>query len=277
MSLACPFQQSPHSPPSIASVLLTLLPGCAPASTPLFFPPSPRTLLQVFPRIRIRILPFLLSLSTSTLLVYVHTFPLHQMYRGLEHGPTPRLPAACDAYERGVSLGGMSKAYGLPGLRIGWLGSRSQPFMDRIAELKDYTSICPPAPYACSPPSLNLPAERSALAGVRCEVLAFIALRNKEALLARSRAIAARGLAACRSHVSSHPHALNWREPRGGTFSLVGLRFSEQSLRAGGSAHAYCEALRRHAAIRKPSNASQLSGPSAQAGKLDAHTLLSVW
>jgi 5,10-methenyltetrahydrofolate synthetase len=45
-----------------------------------------------------------------------------EMYRGLEHaGPARTLPAACDVYERGVSLGGVSKALSLPGARIGWL------------------------------------------------------------------------------------------------------------------------------------------------------------
>ena len=45
-----------------------------------------------------------------------------EMYRGLEHGGSQaQLPAAVDAYpERGISLGGLSKSYGLPGLRIGW-------------------------------------------------------------------------------------------------------------------------------------------------------------
>src|SRR4029077_15468020 len=44
-----------------------------------------------------------------------------EVYRELEHDPAQRLPPACDAYEHGVSLGSMSKTYGLPGLRLRWL------------------------------------------------------------------------------------------------------------------------------------------------------------
>ena len=43
-----------------------------------------------------------------------------------------RLPQAVDAYERGISLNVMSKAYGLPGLRIGWLACKDQKFLTRL-------------------------------------------------------------------------------------------------------------------------------------------------
>src|SRR5262249_17350818 len=44
-----------------------------------------------------------------------------EVYRELEHDPSTRLPAGCDFYERAISLGSVSKTYGLPGLRLGWL------------------------------------------------------------------------------------------------------------------------------------------------------------
>ena len=46
------------------------------------------------------------------------------MYRFLELDPAARLPAAADAYEKGISLSGCSKATGGPGLRIGWVATQ---------------------------------------------------------------------------------------------------------------------------------------------------------
>jgi len=68
-----------------------------------------------------------------------------EMYRGLEHGGK-RLPAVCDLYENGVSLWGLSKSFGLPGLRIGWLATHNASLLGRAATLKDYTTICNSAP-----------------------------------------------------------------------------------------------------------------------------------
>lgn len=49
-----------------------------------------------------------------------------EMYRCLELDPSDRLPAAADVYERAVSLGGLSKNAGMPGLRIGWAACRDK-------------------------------------------------------------------------------------------------------------------------------------------------------
>lgn len=93
-----------------------------------------------------------------------------EVYRGLEYDETDRLPAAADLSTNGVSLGVMSKTYAMAGLRIGWLATRNAQFLDRIARLKDYTTICNSAPS---------------------EILALMALRAADAVLARSRAIVA--------------------------------------------------------------------------------------
>ncbi|NBB91355.1 MAG: aminotransferase class I/II-fold pyridoxal phosphate-dependent enzyme [Spirochaetes bacterium] len=94
----------------------------------------------------------------------VHLFS-DEMYRGLEYGDAPgatprpsataeaavtdwsaatpwRLPAVCDRYEKGISLWGLSKSFGLPGLRIGWLATQDEELLQRAAALKDYTTIC---------------------------------------------------------------------------------------------------------------------------------------
>jgi len=69
-----------------------------------------------------------------------------EMYRFLETDPDTTLPAACELYENAVSLFGLSKSFGLPGLRIGWLASQNKDILARALALKDYTTICNSAP-----------------------------------------------------------------------------------------------------------------------------------
>lgn len=56
------------------------------------------------------------------------------------------LPSACELYENAISLGVMSKSFGLAGLRIGWISSMNKEILNKIAILKDYTTICSSAP-----------------------------------------------------------------------------------------------------------------------------------
>ena len=51
-----------------------------------------------------------------------------------------------DEYERGISLSGMSKAFGMPGIRIGWLAVRDPALMRSLQRLHDYSTICSSAP-----------------------------------------------------------------------------------------------------------------------------------
>ena len=89
-----------------------------------------------------------------------------EVYRGLELDParSSRRRATCRA--RAISLNVMSKAYGLPGLRIGWLATHDRALLERLERRKHYTSICNAAPS---------------------EFLATLALRNGDAIRARNR------------------------------------------------------------------------------------------
>lgn len=69
-----------------------------------------------------------------------------EMYRGLEHDVSAKLPAAVDSYRLGISLSGMSKALSMPGLRIGWIATQDTDLLQHILQLKDYTTICSSAP-----------------------------------------------------------------------------------------------------------------------------------
>lgn len=62
-----------------------------------------------------------------------------------------RLPSACEAFpEASITLSGVSKTIGLPGLRIGWLVCKQPKIMERLRELRDYTTICNSAPSEVS-------------------------------------------------------------------------------------------------------------------------------
>jgi aspartate/methionine/tyrosine aminotransferase len=61
-----------------------------------------------------------------------------EVYRLIERAPSKRLPQVADVYERGISLNVISKAYGLPGLRIGWLGCKDEALLRRFERYKHY-------------------------------------------------------------------------------------------------------------------------------------------
>ena len=115
-----------------------------------------------------------------------------EVYRLLEHDPADRLPAAADLHEGAVSLGVMSKSFGLAGLRIGWLATRDLDLLGRVAAFKDYTTICNSAPS---------------------EVLALIALRAKDDVLARNLRIVLDNLPLADSFFGKWRGVFEWVRP----------------------------------------------------------------
>ena len=123
-----------------------------------------------------------------------------EVYRELEHDPALRLPAACDLGERAVSLGVMSKAYGLAGLRIGWVASRNSALLAGMANVKDYLSISNSAPS---------------------EFLAAIALRHRDVLLERNLVLIQRNLALLDSFLARWAGLFAWTRPQAGPIGFV--------------------------------------------------------
>lgn len=126
-----------------------------------------------------------------------------EVYRFLETDPRDRLPAVCDAYENGVSLSVLSKAWGLAGLRIGWLAAKRRDILDLAAQVKDYNSICASAPS---------------------ETLAGVALRHSGEIIARGRDICAKNLAAFSRFFAGREDMFEWIPPRGGSVAFPRLR-----------------------------------------------------
>jgi aspartate/methionine/tyrosine aminotransferase len=118
-----------------------------------------------------------------------------EVYRLLERRPEIMLPQVADLYERGLSLGVMSKAYGLSGLRLGWIACKDVELLGRMERVKHYTSICSPAPS---------------------ELLSQIALKARERILARNRALIAKNLPLLEAFFHEHAHLFEWYLPDGG-------------------------------------------------------------
>jgi aspartate/methionine/tyrosine aminotransferase len=64
-----------------------------------------------------------------------------EVFRLIALDGTP-IPPLVDVVENAISLGDMSKPWGLGGLRIGWIATRNKKILQRISEVRDYTSIC---------------------------------------------------------------------------------------------------------------------------------------
>lgn len=143
-----------------------------------------------------------------------------EVYRELEHDPAARLPAACDLYERAVSLGSVSKTYGLPGLRTGWIACRDAAVREATIAVKLYTTICSSAPS---------------------ELLAALALRHRERLVERNRALVRENLALADAFLAAHAARLDWVRPTASPIGFPRLRVPDTQ--------AFCEQLAAGAGV----------------------------
>jgi aspartate/methionine/tyrosine aminotransferase len=132
-----------------------------------------------------------------------------EMYRYLELEAGATLPSACEAYEKAFSLFGMSKTFGLPGLRIGWIATQDAPTLAKMLQLKDYTTICSSAPS---------------------EILSIIALQNKDAIIEMQNARLARNFALLDEFFTARPERFQLNRPRGGSICFPRILGVESSL-----------------------------------------------
>jgi aspartate/methionine/tyrosine aminotransferase len=123
-----------------------------------------------------------------------------EVYRLIERDESLRLPQAVDSYERAISLNVMSKAYGLAGLRVGWLACKDRAILVRLERYKHFLSICNSAPS---------------------ESLAVIALKARERILERNRRIVASNIAAYSCLLGDYQELFEWKVPDGGCVSFI--------------------------------------------------------
>jgi aspartate/methionine/tyrosine aminotransferase len=123
-----------------------------------------------------------------------------EVYQGAERegGTTPSF---WGRYPKVIAVNGLSKAYGLPGLRIGWIAG-PEDLVKKAWPYHDYTTISP---------------------SVLSDRLAQIALspRNRERILARTRAIIQANYPVLEAWLASHGGVFSLKPPRAGAIALA--------------------------------------------------------
>jgi aspartate/methionine/tyrosine aminotransferase len=122
-----------------------------------------------------------------------------EVYRLLELDDSKRIQQAADLYEKGLSLNVMSKAYGLPGLRIGWIASQDKDILLKIEQYKHYLSICNSAPS---------------------ERLAEIGLGIRDILLQRNRKLMSDNIQKLDAFFADYSELFEWQHPDGGCIAF---------------------------------------------------------
>jgi aspartate/methionine/tyrosine aminotransferase len=118
-----------------------------------------------------------------------------EVYRLLGLHPERNIPQVADIYEKGLSLNVMSKAYGLAGLRIGWIATADRKLRVKMERFKHYLSICNSAPG---------------------ELLARIALKHRERILARNNQLLSDNFVLLEEFFADFQHLFQWYRPDGG-------------------------------------------------------------
>ncbi len=129
-----------------------------------------------------------------------------EVYRFLEYDDKDRLPAMCDIYNKGISLGDMSKTFALPGLRIGWIATKDKSLIKKVISFKHYTSICNSAPS---------------------EFFSILVLKNKEYVIKRNLNLIENNLKLLDKFFKDYNHLFAWVKPQAGVIGFPRIKFNE--------------------------------------------------
>jgi aspartate/methionine/tyrosine aminotransferase len=115
-----------------------------------------------------------------------------------------------DLFENAVTIGDMTKPYGLGGLRVGWLASRRRDILDAVSTMKDYTTMCASAPS---------------------EYLSILALEHRDEIIRKNMVIARENISRFDDLVAAMGGKLSWTPPRGGYTGFVKLDLPGRNVR----------------------------------------------
>ena len=121
-----------------------------------------------------------------------------EVYRGTDQQGAGTTASMADVYEKGISTAGMSKAYSLAGLRLGWIAAPID-LIEKVMVQRDYDTIS---------------------VGMLDDHFATIALESYQNLLKRAHDITRGNLSYLASWIEGEPK-LSWVKPKSGTTALV--------------------------------------------------------
>jgi len=121
-----------------------------------------------------------------------------EVYRGISEDGSYMVSIA-DLYDKGISVGSMSKIFSLAGLRMGWIVSKSEEVIEACRNRRDYDTI------SC---------------GVLDDIFSSLALANKEKIFDRNRKILLKNRVILDQWVNETPE-VSYVKPVAGTTALV--------------------------------------------------------
>ncbi len=138
-----------------------------------------------------------------------------EIYSGLPHESSKGVNNLSDHYEHAVTMHGLSKTYGLPGLRVGWIVSRDLGVMRRIRKERELFNcyVAPPVDF-----------------------LARLVLRHEATILNRNSQLVRDNLELATKFFARHDNLFRWCAPMAGVLSfprwlgLGGTRVLSQQL-----------------------------------------------
>jgi aspartate/methionine/tyrosine aminotransferase len=122
-----------------------------------------------------------------------------EIYAGLPHESAECVNNLTNHYEHAITMHGLSKTYGLPGLRVGWLASRDNDVIRRIRKQRELFNCYVPPPV---------------------DFLARLALRHEGLILQRNGELVRENLAHATRFFARHDNHFRWCAPKAGVLSF---------------------------------------------------------
>ena len=154
-----------------------------------------------------------------------------EVYRGTDQEGSGLTPSIADIYEKGISTAGLSKAFSLAGLRVGWLAAPREVF-EAVMIHRDYNTI-----------SVSMIDDH----------LAVLAMENYKKILERSQEITRGNLRTLTEWVEQES-MISWVRPRSGTTALLKYDLNTPS-------HEFCTSLLQETGVLfTPGSAFDMEG-----------------